>query len=74
MSEDDDLLRHVIERQVVPALRAEELGGETRFVNTDPDAEGVEVACQGCGRTARMYDVTVEEAAAKVILCPDCLP
>lgn len=69
------LIKHMIEKQVVPQLKAEELRAEghkveVAFVSTAPDAVGFDVECAGCGRKARLpFD-----PGPKVGLCPNCIP
>ena len=75
--ETEDLVRHMVERQVEPQIRGRELGIQTPFVNTDPNAPeeaGALVTCQGCGRTARMLGMTEADVAGKAVLCPLCIP
>ena len=73
MSDDDEeLAKHMIEKQLLPQLRARDLPGiEAEFVNTAPDAEGYPVTCDRCGRTAKLPFPVPE---GKIALCPDCLP
>ena len=69
------LLKHMIERQVEPQIWAEEMRErghqvDVELVNTRPDAEGFEIACLDCGRTARL---PFEVPEGKKALCPDCI-
>jgi hypothetical protein len=40
------------------------------FINTEPDAEGYEVICRGCGQAAKLPYPLPER---KVALYPDCM-
>lgn len=75
MEENEDLARHIVERQIEPQIAARKLHEQgidvgVEFVSTHPDAEGFTVTCHGCGRTAKLpFD-----PGTKVGLCPDCIP
>lgn len=74
--EYDSLVEHMLHNQVEPHLRADKLRAagvniDVQMVSTDPDADGFEVTCGGCGRTARM---PFEPPAGRVALCPRCIP
>lgn len=69
------LAEQLYDNQIEPQLRAEELQAEgldiqTDFVDIRPDAEGFEVTCLGCGRTAKL---PYELPAGKAAICPSCL-
>lgn len=70
-----DLAEHMVRQQLEPQLLAEQARADgidldTVFVNTGPEAEGYEVTCNGCGRTAKLPFPVPE---GKVALCPDCM-
>lgn len=73
--DDESLVEHMIDRQVMPQLIAEDLRSkgvriDVAMANTSPDAEGYEVTCRGCGRTARLAE---EPPAGVAVLCPLCV-
>jgi CxxC-x17-CxxC domain-containing protein len=69
-----NLAEHMHDNQVEPQLRAAELRTRgldvtTAMVDTTPGAQGFEVACAGCGRTARL---PFEPPPGKAVVCPRC--
>jgi CxxC-x17-CxxC domain-containing protein len=64
-----------VTRQIEPQLQAQALREQgvdidVAFVNTNPEREGFEVSCGGCGRKAKL---PFEPPPGKVALCPDCM-
>jgi peptide subunit release factor 1 (eRF1) len=73
---DEDLERHIIEKQIIPQQKAAEYDNvDTFFVSTDPaEDRGVEVECALCHRRARMFGINEQDLSGRVTICPDCLP
>jgi hypothetical protein len=72
--EYDSVVEHMLENQIKPQLIAKDLASrgfavDVQMANTAPDAQGFEVTCSGCGRTAR---VPVDPGRA-VAMCPSCM-
>jgi hypothetical protein len=72
---DEDLEKHIIEKQIVPQqIAAQHDGMDTFFVSTNPDEErGITVTCVSCGKTAQMFGISEKDIAQRVVLCPECI-
>lgn len=69
----EERLAQMVNNQVAPQLAAKGLRErgipvETAFVSTNPEAEGWELTCLDCGRTAKLSF----DPGRKVGLCPSC--
>lgn len=81
--EDDELVGHLLEKQMEPQLRAEELrrqGVDVDDVLVDTGAEDlgegwVEVTCVMCRRGARIPIDAMSELRSgdAVVICPNCM-
>ncbi len=70
-----DLVRHMVEKQVLPYVYAGEarqrgVNVDVELVSTDMNSEGYTVTCSVCGRSAKM----LTDPGTKVGLCPNCIP
>lgn len=73
-ADDEDIVEHMIRRQLEPQVLGRELGIDTPFVYTGPDKlEGyTTVSCSSCGRTAQVR--LPPEQLEKAMMCPNCMP
>jgi CxxC-x17-CxxC domain-containing protein len=70
-----ELAERMLRQQLDPQLlaqhaREEGVDIDAAFVTTNPEHNGFEVTCRGCGRTAKL---PFQLPAGKVALCPDCM-
>lgn len=73
--DDESLVEHIIERQVLPQLiaadvRSKGVSIDVAMANTNLDGEGYLVSCFNCGRQARL---PFEPPQGKGVVCPLCI-